>query len=155
MLSKFFYFTSLIYLLSLLAVTTNYAKTTIIADTLQADNNKPDSISITGLAKINKPDSLKTSITRNDYLMRLKNKFNRIILPNDMSQYFPKISIPDHLYHKYNFIESNELDSFKQNLSRSLNFGYHDLTKYNLGVIGNYLGKAKELFAIVLAILSL
>lgn len=153
MLSKFFYFTSLIYLLSLLAVTTNYAQTTKFADSLQADNNKPDSI--TGLAKINKPDSLKTSITRNDYLMRLKNKFNRIILPNDMSQYFPKISIPDHLYQKYNYIESNELDSFKQNLSRSLNFGYHDITKYNLGVIGNYLGKAKKLFAIVLAILSL
>jgi hypothetical protein len=152
MLSKLLYFISLICLLSLLAVTTNFAQTNSIADSSQINKNNPDSI--IGLAKNNKTDSSKTSAIWKDNPMHLKNKFNRLILPYDMSQYFPKISIPDHLYQKHNYIESNKLDSFKQNLSRSLSISYHELTKYNLGVVGNYLGKARNLFAIVLAFLS-
>jgi hypothetical protein len=87
--------------------------------------------------------------------MHLKNMFNRIILPDDKSLYLPNISFPDMLYQKYNYLESNELDSFRQNLTRSLGFSYNELAKYNLGIIGNYLGTAKNLFAIILALLSL
>jgi hypothetical protein len=152
MLSKLLYFTSLTCVLSLLTITSNSAQTSNIRNSLQINKNKHDSI--TSLAKNDKPDSLRTAIVRSDNPMHLENKFNRLILPYDMSQYFPKISIPDHLYQKYNYLEFNKLDSFKQNLSRSLSYSYNDLTKYNLGVVGNYLGKAKNLFAVVLAFLS-
>lgn len=152
MLAKMLYFILLISIVSLLAITTNRAQTNNTVNSFQVKNNKSNTV--TKSARSNKPDSLKTSISQNDNLMYLRNKFNRFILPNEMSKYFPKISIPDHLYQKYNYIDSNKLDSFKQNLSRSLSYGYHEMTKYNLGVAGNYLGKAKNLFAIVLAILS-
>ena len=152
MLAKMLYFILLISIVSLLAITTNCAQTNNTVNSFQIKNNKSNTV--TKSAKSNKPDSLKTSISQNDNLMHLRNKFNRFILPNEMSRYFPKISIPDHLYQKYNYIDSNKLDSFKQNLSRSLSFGYHKMTKYNLGIAGNGLRKAKNLFAVVLAILS-
>ena len=152
MLAKTLYFILLISIVSLLAITTNCAQTNNTVNSFQIKNNKSNTV--TKSAKSNKPDSLKTSISQNDNLMHLRNKFNRFILPNEMSRYFPKISIPDHLYQKYNYIDSNKLDSFKQNLSSSLSYGYHKMTKYNLGVAGNDLRKAKNLFAVVLAILS-
>ena len=152
MLAKMLYFTLLISMVSLLAITTNCAQTNNTVNSFHNKNNKSNAV--TKSAKSNKPDPLKTLISQNDNQMHLRNKFNRLILPNEMSKYFPKISIPDHLYQKYNYIESNNLDSFKKNLSRSLSFGYHELTKYNLGIAGNYLRKAKKLFAVILAILS-
>jgi hypothetical protein len=153
MFAKILYYTSLIYLLFVFAITTSYARANSIADSLQIKNNKPNAV--TTLTKDNKPDSLKSSVDRNDNLMHLKNMFNRIILPDDKSLYLPNISFPDMLYQKYNYLESNELDSFRQNLTRSLGFSYNELAKYNLGIIGNYLGTAKNLFAIILALLSL
>ena len=152
MLAKIPFSTLLISLVFLLLITTNYAQTNNTENSYQTKQN--NSNIVTKAAKSNNPDSLKTSISQNETLMHLTNKFNRIISPNNKSPYFPIISIPDHLYQKYNYIESNRLDSFKQNFSRSLSYGYHEIDKYNLGVAGNYLGKAKDLFAVVLAILS-
>jgi len=48
----------------------------------------------------------------------------------------------------------NNLDYFEKGMKQLLSLGYKDLTKYNLGVIRKYLGISKDIFAIILAILS-
>lgn len=152
MLVKIFHYTLLTGLLVIFTVTTNYANPNNFLDSLRIKNNKPNSVII--LVKNKKTDTLNTSIVKNDNLMYLENVFNPTILPNARSLYLENISFPDLLYQKYNYLESNKLDSYKKNLSRSLVFDYNKITKYNLGTIGNYLGMAKDISALVLGALS-
>ena len=152
MLVKIFHYTLLTGLLVIFTVTTNYANPNNFLDPLRIKNNKPNSVII--LVKNKKTDTLNTSIVKNDNLMYLENVFNPTILPNARSLYLENISFPDLLYQKHNYLESNKLDSYKENLSRSLVFNYNKITKYNLGAVGNYLGMAKDISALVLGALS-
>ena len=152
MLAKIFHYTLFINLVVIFTITTIYAKQNNFSGSLRIKNNKPSSITI--LIKNKKTGTLKTPIAKNDNLMYLKNVFNPTILPNVGSLSHENISFPDLLYQKYNYLESNKLDSYKENLSRSLVFNYNKITKYNLGAVGNYLGMAKDISAIVLGALS-
>jgi len=52
-------------------------------------------------------------------------------------------------------ISSDKLASFKNSWTRLMELEYKESTKYDLGEVGKYLGISKNVFAIVLAILSL
>jgi len=52
-------------------------------------------------------------------------------------------------------ISSDKLASFKNSWARLMELEYQESTKYDLGEVGKYLGISKNVFAIVLAILSL
>ena len=53
------------------------------------------------------------------------------------------------------FISYDSLNYFNQNLSQILALKYKELTKYDLGTVGQYLGIGKDIFAAILATLSL
>ena len=130
MLAKIFHYSFFICLVVIFTIVTNYAKPSDFSDSLQIKNNKAHSTTV--LIKNKKTDTLKTSIIKNDNLMYLENVFSPNILPNDRSLYFENTSFPYLLYQKYNYLESNKLDSYKENLSRSLVFDYNKITTYNL-----------------------
>ena len=77
--------------------------------------------------------------------------------------YIPNVDHPSYWEDTYpginnfglrSYAKFNELDSFNKSVEKVLLLKYRDLTKYDLGLVGKYLGISKNILAIILAILS-
>ena len=136
-----------------LIIPQSYCQSAIKSDSLHLTKIRADSS--TDFHNDKTIDSLTMRLQQTNNLLWLRLLSSELIISKSEIDNHQGFIYSHILSDPFNYNPTDKFSAFKQNLSLSYSYMYHEMTKYDLGIIGYYLGVSKTLFAIILAILSL